>query len=167
MAFVPTRPRLWLANDGTQAYMIRRITAFAAGVLATYVLAAVASTQIILSEVAALGMPVGLGDRAAATLHDLAGMAVAYLPLLGASLLAAFAVAALALRWVRIPPALGYALAGAAALWALHAIMVAVLGMHPLPATRTALGMAAQAAAGGCGGLLFARLKTRAANTTG
>ena len=138
--------------------MIRRIGAFAAGVLATYVLAAVASTQMILGEVADLGMPVNFGDRAAATLHDLAGMAMAYLPLIGASLLIAFPVAALALRYVRLPRTLGYTLAGGAAIWVLHLIMIASFGMHPLPATRTALGMALQGGAGLVGGYLFARL---------
>ena len=138
--------------------MIRRIGAFAAAVLATYALGAIASTQMILSEVATLGMPVNFGDRAAATLHDLAGMAMAYLPLIGASLLVAFPVAALALRYVRLPRVLGYALAGGAAIWALHLIMIAAFGMHPVPATRTALGMALQAGAGLVGGYLFARL---------
>ena len=138
--------------------MIRRIGAFAAAVLATFALGATVSTQMILGEVAALGMPVNFGDRAAATLHDLVGMAMAYLPLIGASLLVAFPVAALALRYIRLPHALGYTLAGGAAIWALHLIMVATFGMHPLPATRTALGLALQAGAGLVGGYVFARL---------
>ena len=138
--------------------MIRRAAAFVAGVLATYVLAAIASTQMILGRVAALGVPVNLSDRAAATLHDLAGMAMAYLPLIGASLVIAFPIAALALRYLRLPRALGYALAGGAALWALHMIMITTFGMHPVPATRMALGMALQAGAGVVGGYVFARL---------
>ena len=120
---------------------------------------------MILNEVAALGLPVSLSARAAATLHDLAGMATTYLPLIAASLLIAFPVAALILRYARLPRALGYALAGGAALWALHLIMPAVFGMHPLPATRTALGLALQAGAGVVGGYLFARLVAKAAKT--
>lgn len=146
--------------------MIRRLAAFAAGVLAAYVLAAVVSTQMILAEVAALGLPVSLGERAAATLHDLAGMAMAYLPLIGASLLIAFPVAALVLRYVRLPRAFGYALAGGAAIWALHLIMIATFGMHPVPATRTALGLALQAGAGLVGGYVFARLAAGVSRTT-
>lgn len=145
--------------------MIRRIAAFAAGVLATYIVAAIVSTQMILGKVAGLGVPVSFGDRAAATLHDLAGMAMAYLPLIGASLLVAFPVAALVLRTVRLPRALGYALAGGAALWALHLIMTAVFGMHPVPATRTALGLALQAGAGLAGGAVFARLTAGSSRT--
>lgn len=146
--------------------MIRWLAAFAAGVLATYVLAAVVSTQMILAEVAALGLPVSFGDRAAATLHDLAGMAMAYLPLIGLSLLIAFPVAALVLRYVRLPRALGYALAGGTAIWALHLIMIATFGMHPVPAARTALGLALQAGAGLVGGYVFARLTARVPATT-
>ncbi len=145
--------------------MIRRIAAFAAGVLGTYIVAAVASTQMILGEVARLGLPVHFGDRTAATLHDLAGMATAYLPLIAASLLVAFGVATLVLRHIRLPPALGYALAGGTALWALHLIIIATFGMHPLPATRTTLGLALQVGAGLFGGYVFARLAARASRT--
>jgi len=146
--------------------MIRRVTALAAGVLATYILAAAASTQMILGELAALGLPVSFGDRTAATLHDWTGMAMAYLPLIGASLLIAFPLAALILRYVGLPRTLGYALAGAAALWALHLIMIATFGLHPLPATRTALGLALQAAAGLVGGYVFARIAAGASAKT-
>ena len=146
--------------------MIRRIAAFAAGVLATYIVAAIVSTQMILGEVAGLGMPVSFGDRAAATLHDLAGMAMTYLPLIGASLLVAFPVAAVALRYIRLPRTLGYALAGGTAIWALHLIMIATFGMHPVPATRTALGLALQAGAGVVGGYVFARLTAGASRTS-
>ncbi|MCY4212888.1 MAG: hypothetical protein OXF68_04605 [Gammaproteobacteria bacterium] len=146
--------------------MIRRVTAFAAGVLATYTLAAIASTQMILGEVAALGLPVSFGNRTAATLHDLAGMAMSYLPLIGASLLIAFPLTALILRYVGLPRTLGYALAGGAALWALHLIMIAAFGLHPVPATRTALGLALQAAAGLVGGYVFARIASGASRKT-
>ena len=101
--FVPMRPLLFSTYDRMQTYTIRRISAFAAGVLATYIVAVTASTQMILGEVAGLGLPVTFGDRAAATMHDLAGMAMAYLPLIGASLLVALPVAALVLRYVRLP----------------------------------------------------------------
>ena len=146
--------------------MIRRVTAFAAAVLATYVLAAVASTQTMLGEVAALGLPVSFGNRTAATLHDLAGMAMSYLPLIGASLLIAFPLTALILRYVGLPRTLGYVFAGGAALWALHLIMIATFGLHPVPATRTALGLALQAAAGLVGGYVFAGIASGASRKT-
>ena len=138
--------------------MTRRIAAFACAALATYVVASIASTQSILHEVASFGLPVGLGVRAEATLHDLLGLAATYLPIVAIALLVAFPVTALVLRFVPGPRLLAYAIAGAAALLALHALMAAVLGMHPLPATRSAVGLALQAAAGAIGGLTFARI---------
>ena len=146
------------AFDGGADYMTRRIAAFACAVLATYVAASIASTQTILHGVSSFGLPVSLGVRADATVHDLLGLAATYLPILAITLLVAFPATALVLRFAPIPRLLAYALAGAAALFALHALMAAVLGMHPLPATRSATGMALQAAAGAIGGLTFARV---------
>ena len=70
----------------------------------------------------------------------------------------AYPVTALVLRFVPGPRAVAYAIGGAAALFALHSLMFAVLGMHPLPATRSVIGLAWQAAAGAVGGYVFARL---------
>ena len=141
--------------------MIRRIGAFFGAALAAYILGALVSTQMILAEVAALGLPVPAGVRASATLHDLAGMAATYLPLVALSLLLGFAAAAFMLRFLPAWRTLGYLLAGAGALLALHLILYATLGMHPVPATRTALGLAAQVAAGALGGYVFAWLGGR------
>ncbi len=138
--------------------MTRRILAFACAVLATYVLASFASTQTILNTVSSFGLAVGLSVRGEATLHDLAGLAPTYLPIITVALLVAFPATALALRFVPVPRVLAYAVAGAAALFTLHALMAAVMGMHPLPATRSGLGIALQAAAGAVGGWAFAHI---------
>ena len=140
---------------------IRRIAAFLAGVVTAYVLAAFVSTQLVLNAVDRLGVPVDAATRAAAVLHDLPGMAPLYAPLIGIVFLIALPVAALAMRFVPGPRTLGYVLAGTVGLAALHLIMPAVLGMHPLPATRSLLGLAWQAAAGAAGGYVFARLSTQ------
>ena len=139
--------------------MIRRIAAFVGAVLTAYVIGSFASTQMVLNSVAALGMPVGFGTRASATLHDLLGMAPAYGAVIAVAFLIALPVAALAMRFVPGPRLFGYVLAGGVAITAVHLIMSAVLGMHPLPATRTATGLALQAAAGAAGGYVFARLR--------
>ena len=138
--------------------MIRRIAAFVGAVLAVYLLGAWVSTQMVLNAVVELGLPVTLTERIAAGLHDLAGMAPVYLPLVAIALLIAFSVAALVMRFVPGPRTVGYALAGAAALFAVHEILPALLGMHMFPATRSAAGVAWQVAAGAVGGYLFARL---------
>lgn len=142
--------------------MIRRIGAFVASVLVVYLLAAFISTQMTLNIVVALGLPVTVADRAAAAMHDLAGMAPTYVPLVAISLLVAFPVAALVARFVPAPRTLGYALAGAVALLVAHLTMYAVLGMHPLPVTRSVIGLFGQVAAGAVGGLVFALLTRKA-----
>ena len=142
--------------------MIRRIGAFVASVLAVYVLAALVSTQMTLNNVVALGLPVTVADRFAAALHDLAGLAPTYVPLIAISLLIAFPIMALVARFVPVPRTLGFVLAGAVALLVVHLAMYAVLGMHPLPVTRSVIGLAGQVAAGAVGGLAFAVLTRKA-----
>ena len=136
--------------------MTRRIGAFVCAVLVTYLAGSALSTQMILHEVSSFGVPVDFGTRIGATAHDIAGLAVTYLPIIAIALIVAYPVTALMLRFVPGPRALAYAIGGAAALFALHSLMFAVLGMHPLPATRTTLGMLLQVVAGAVGGVAFA-----------
>ena len=139
--------------------MIRRIAAFVGAVLSAYVLGAFASTQMVLNAVAALGVPVGAATRATAVLHDLPGMAPVYGPLITIAFLIAFPVAALVMRFVPRPRTLGYVLAGAVALLAVHVLMPALLGMHMFPATRSVAGVAWQVGAGAVGGYVFGRFR--------
>lgn len=141
--------------------MISRIAAFVGAVVTAYVLGAIASTQIVLSAVAALGVPVDAATRGTAVLHDLPGMAPVYGPLIAIAYLIAFPVAALVMRFVPGPRTLGYILAGAAALLVVHLAMPALLGMHMFPATRSVAGVAWQVAAGAAGGYVFARFRVR------
>lgn len=138
--------------------MTRRIGAFVCAVLVTYLAGSALSTQMILHEVSSFGVPVDFATRIGATLHDIAGLAVTYLPITTIALIVAYPVTALVLRFVPGPRALAFAIGGALALYALHSLMFAVLGMHPLPATRTTLGMLSQAVAGALGGLAFAAI---------
>lgn len=138
--------------------MLRVLTAFLLAVIATYLLAATFSTQIILHQVAELGLPVSLIVRLDTTFKDLLGMLPMYLPFVAASLVIAIPVSALALKVVPIPRTLGFLIGGAAALWALHMIMFAAFGIHALPATRLPVGMATQALAGAVGGYVYAKL---------
>lgn len=136
--------------------MTRRIGAFVCAVLVTYLAGSALSTQMILHDVSSFGVTVDFATRIGATLHDLAGLAVTYLPIIAIALIVAYPVTALALRFVPGPRVLAYAIGGGAALFALHWLLFAMLGMHPLPATRTTLGMLLQATAGAIGGLAFA-----------
>ena len=138
--------------------MKRYILAFVAAVVATYIVAVVLAAQVALHEVASYGMSASLAVRIETSLADLAGMLRMYGPLVAGCLVIAIPVSALALKFVPVPRWLGYAIGGAVGLWALHMIMFAVFGIHAIPATRLAFGMASQAIAGAFGGYVFARL---------
>ena len=138
--------------------MRRTVIAFLAAAAVTYLLAAAFSTQVILHQVAELGMPITLSVRLATTLRDMFGMLPVYLPFVAVSLLIALPISTFALKFVPVTRVLGYVIGGAAALCALHMILFAVLGMHPLPATRLVVGMATQVLAGAVGGYIYATL---------
>lgn len=135
--------------------MLRAVKAFLPTVLVAYVLASVVATQIVLSQVASMGVAVSLADRGAATVHDLLGLATSYLPLVAVALVLALPAAAGLLRLVPTQRALLYPLAGFVALVSLHLIMKAVLGVSGIAATRTLPGLLSQGFAGAIGGLCF------------
>jgi len=64
-------------------------------------------------------------------------------------------VATLIIKYVPHLRMIGYVLAGAVGLFALHLIMKMVLGISGIAPTRTVIGLIAQALAGGVGGYLF------------
>lgn len=133
--------------------------AYLAAVATTYVLAALASTQSVLDNVRELGLPVPPGERLAASLHDLAGMSTSFLPLIALALLAGFVAAgALARRYAGLRWWL-YVLAGACAMWVLHAALKLAFDITPVAAARSVAGLVVQAGAGAAGGALFAALK--------
>ena len=141
-----------------QASKPKTIGAFLLAVIITYVIGSIASTQTILANVVELGVAVGWSDRLSATMHDLVGMAPTYLPVILVGFLIAFAVTALILRFAPNLRSIGYVLAGVTAVLTVHMAMQALLGMHPLPATRTLIGLLLQGAAGAVGGYVFVRI---------
>lgn len=134
------------------------IAAFVASVATAYVLSVALSAQVALQEVASYGISPSLAVRIETVWFDLAGMLRMYLPLVAVTFLVAMPVSALALKFVPVPRWLGYVIGGAVGLWALHMIMFWVFGIHAIPATRFAAGMASQAIAGAIAGCVFARL---------
>ncbi len=137
--------------------MIRYMLAFVAALALAYIASVVLSAQVALQEVASYGMSASLAVRIETSLLDLIGMARMYLPLVAASMLVAMPVSALALKFIPLatPRWLGYLIGGAVGLWALHTIMLAVFGVHAVPATRFGAGMASQAVAGALAGYAF------------
>lgn len=138
--------------------MIRVLKAFFPTVLLTYVVASILVTQSNLGNLQMLGMEVGLADRAGATFHDIIGMSSSYLLLILVAFILALPVAAGLTRVLPGQRALLYALAGFAAIVALHVIMKTLLGVSGIAATRTLAGLMGQGIAGAIGGFCFHRL---------
>lgn len=148
-----------------QASKLKTVGAFLVAVVVAYVLGAIVSTQTILQNVVEMDVAVGWGDRLGATLHDLGGMAPTYLPIIAVGFLVAFPVTALIVRFLPNWRSIGYVLAGLVAVLAIHLVMQALLDMHPLPTTRTLLGLLLQGAAGATGGYVFVRITRQSAIT--
>lgn len=138
--------------------MLQALKAYVLAVLLAYLFASVAATQLVLAQVAAMGVAVSLGDRLTASLHDLQGLILSYLLLIAVAFAVALPVAA-GLHWqLQRQRALLYGLAGFIAIVALHTIMKAVLGVSGIAATRSLAGLLSQGVAGAFGGLCFHRL---------
>ncbi|HIG42249.1 MAG: hypothetical protein ABGY96_11355 [bacterium] len=137
---------------------IKVIGAYFAAVLVTFVLGSIFATQFILGNLQDMGMTVTFADRFSATLHDVGGLSVIYLPVIGISFLISLPVAAGIIKFVPNLRLVGYVLAGAVGLVTIHLVMKAVLGLTGIAATRTVMGLLSQGLAGAIGGYLFFRL---------
>ncbi len=136
---------------------MRRIFSYLIGTLSTYLLAVTAATQHVLNQLAAMRMPVDLGQRIASTGQNLLGMTLSFLPIIATGLLIGWLLAGrLAKRWPTARTPL-FVVAGFAALIVVHLALVAVFGLYPIPATRQLPGLIVQGLCGALGGYLFAR----------
>ncbi len=135
--------------------MLRTLSAYLAAVITAYATATIAHTQWVLWSLGRMGVSVGVGDRLAATGHDLLGMAGSYLPIIAVGLAIAFPVGALAARALPRLRWLAYPLAGGVALLAIHVILHQLLEVTPIAAARTTLGLTVQAMCGVLGGWVF------------
>ena len=135
--------------------MARTLLAYVAAVLVTYVTAAIAHTQSVMANLREMGVAVTLGDRLGATVHDVAGMATLYLPIIAAGLAVAFPVAAAVIRAMPRWRPLGYSLAGGAAMLVIHVVLYQTFSITPIAAARTTAGLTVQALCGALGGWVF------------
>lgn len=135
--------------------IVRTIGSFLAAVIATYVLGAIFISQGNIANIIAMDFEVSMTQRFDAAIHDVTHMTDIYLPVIAVSFLIAMPVATLIIKYVPHLRMIGYVLAGAVGLFALHLIMKMVLGISGIAPTRTVIGLIAQALAGGVGGYLF------------
>ena len=142
--------------------MFKVVIAFLLAVLAAELFGVITYGQLNLAALVELGMPVDMGVRWEVMWHDLLSMSQAYLVLLVIALGIAFAIAALIVKKVPQLRYLGFISAGFVALLVLNLGAVeATGGMHPLPVTRTFVGLLSQCLAGAVGGWVFASVRRR------
>ena len=143
--------------------LARRLAAWLAAAVATAFVASIVQSQINLRELAALGARVAPGDRTWVTLADLAGFGPVMTGIALAALLPALAAAHGLERLLGRP--LGqarraslFALAAVAGLWVAFWLMLHVIPMPAIAATRGMADHALMSLAGLAGGLLYAHL---------
>ena len=136
----------------------KKLGIYLAAVFTAYVLASAAATQHVARQLAAMGVETGFGQRLAMTLSDLVGMAGMFLPIIAFGLLIAFLATALLCRWLPNHRTGLYVLAGATALVCIHLTLHQVLGLTPVAAARTWLGLLFQGIAGAAGGFVYISL---------
>ncbi|MEQ9463778.1 MAG: hypothetical protein RJQ10_08960 [Haliea sp.] len=136
--------------------MIRVLKAFFPAVIAAYVLGCLLATQVVLGNLADMGVDISLTTRLQASLHDVLGM-TAYLLLILVAFVIAMPVAAGLVRIHVVPGTrvFWFSLAGFVALVVLHLVMRQLLGLYPVAAAREWGGLLLQGFAGGVGGFLY------------
>ena len=124
------------------------------GILLAYAAGSVLGTQVVLNNVAAMGLEVTLAMRWSSSLSDVAGLAGTLLPLMAIALLPGWLI----LDWLGRRPTMSvapawYILAGAVGIAALHPTLNWAFGVDVFAPARTLPGLLGQAVAGGLGGL--------------
>lgn len=135
--------------------IVRNMSSFLVAVIAAYLLGAIFISQGNIASVIALNFDVSLAQRFEAALHDVTNMTGLYLPVIAVSYLLAMPVATFIIKYFPQHRMTLYIAAGAAGLITIHIIMKLLLGISGIAATRSVIGMLAQAVAGGVGGYLF------------
>ena len=136
---------------------MRTVISLTFGILLAYVAGSVLGTQVVLNNVAAMGLEVTPVMRWSSSLSDVAGLAGTLLPLMVIALLPGWLI----LDWLgrrptmRVAPAC-YILTGAMAIAVLHPALNWAFGVDVFAPARTMPGLLGQALAGGLGGVAVA-----------
>ena len=133
---------------------MRTVISLTFGILLAYVAGSVLGTQVVLNNVASMGLEVTLAMRWSSSLSDVAGLAGTLLPLMAIALLPGWLI----LDWLGRRPTMSvasgwYVLAGAAGIAILHPALNWAFGVDVFAPARTLPGLLGQAVAGGLGGL--------------
>ena len=133
---------------------MRTVISLTFGILLAYVAGSVLGTQVVLNNVASMGLEVTLAMRWSSSLSDVAGLAGTLLPLMAIALLPGWLILDwLGRRSITHVAAKWYALAGATAIAILHPALNWAFDVDVFAAARTMPGLLGQALAGCLGGL--------------
>ena len=150
------RPQLTLERERN----VRVVISLTFGILLAYVAGSVLGTQVVLSNVASMGLDVTLAMRWSSSVSDLSGLAGTLLPLMAIALLPWWLI----LDWLgrrsamSIAPA-WYVLTGAAGIAILHPALNWTFGVDVFAPARTLSGLLGQAVAVGLGGVALVFLR--------
>ena len=133
---------------------MRTVISLTLGILLAYAAGSVLGTQVVLNNVAAMGLEVTLAMRWSSSVSDLAGLAGTLLPLMAIALLPGWLILDWLGRRSTMSVASGwYVLAGAAGIAILHPALNWAFGVDVFAPARTLPGLLGQSVAGGLGGL--------------
>ena len=141
--------------------LIKTMLYFIVAVLATFLLASIVGTQLVLADIQGFGLVVSSADRVAATIHDIAGLATMLPILISVTFLLAFIIAESGRRIMSGRRTYWYMAAGLTSLPAALTLIKTLMGGTVFAAARTGSGMLLIALCGLIGGWLFARLVNR------
>jgi hypothetical protein len=141
---------------------LRLCSHFLIAALFAFVLASLFHSQFVMAELTSVGVNISFNDRLSMSLDDLIGLYPTYGMVIALSLLIAFSIATLLLKFVKVPSSRLYFIGGGLG------VATALLAMHPLLDTtliagaRSTFGFISQSLAGAMGGWVFSHLRVQA-----
>ncbi len=127
--------------------------------LATFVVASILQTQVVLYGLAQIDVHIALSDRLLMTWQDIVGLLPTYGLVILVGLAVGFSVAKLITKFTHLSKTYLLPLSGAITMLAILLAMQPILGVTLLAGARTATGIILQMSAGLIGGISFIRIR--------
>lgn len=145
---------------------LRLCSHFLLAVIFAFILASLFHSQFVMAELTSVGINISFNDRLSMSLDDLIGLYPTYGLVIALSLLIAFIITTLLLKFIKLPSSSLYFIGGGVG------VATALLAMHPLLDTsliagaRSTFGFICQSLAGAMGGWTFNHLRMSAKEAT-
>jgi hypothetical protein len=147
-------------------FYLRVCTHFLIAVIFAFILASLFHSQFVMAELTSVGVNISFNDRLSMSLDDLIGLYPTYGVVIAISLLIAFSITTLLLKFFKISSPILYFIGGG------FGVATALLAMHPLLDTtliagaRSTFGFICQSLAGAMGGWVFSHLRVGSKDVT-